>query len=140
MNTISFMSANFVARQLQYNMPLSEWAKGDQATQDYFRPLDTFAERFAALLGEVTAMGFTAIDIWLAHLHPAWATPEHIAVAKEQLAKQGVQVVSLAGGFGNTPEEVERARRQAHQELTFKITSSLPVEHPSTRRTTNQGN
>ena len=41
---------------------------------------------------------------------------------------------------GNTSEEVERALRLAHQKLSFKITPSLPVEHPSTRRTTNQGN
>lgn len=113
-NTVSFMSANFVARQLNYNMPLSDWVKGDQATQDYFRPLATFDERFAALLGEVTAMGFTAIDIWLGHLHPAWATPDHIALAKEQLAKQGLQVASLAGGFGNTKEEVEKSCQLAN--------------------------
>lgn len=113
-NTISFMSANFVARQLNYNMPLSEWGKGDQATQDYFRPIETFDERFGALLDEVTAMGFTAIDIWLPHLHPAWATPEHIALACEQLTKHGLQVVSLAGGFGNTKEEVERTCQLAN--------------------------
>jgi hypothetical protein len=40
----------------------------------------------------------------------------------------------------NRPEEVEQALRQAHQKLIFKITPSLPVEHPATRRMTNQGN
>jgi L-ribulose-5-phosphate 3-epimerase len=81
MNLISFMSANFVARQLNYNMPLNQWAVGDGATQAWFRPLESFEQRFDELLGEVAALGFTAIDIWLAHLHPNWATRDHIAVA-----------------------------------------------------------
>ncbi len=114
MNTTSFMSANFVARQLNYNMPLSQWMVGDRTTQEYFRPLETFGERFGALLGEVKAMGFGAIDIWLAHLHPAWATNEHIALARDLLAQQGLQVVSLAGGFGNTGEEVAASCRLAN--------------------------
>jgi hypothetical protein len=41
---------------------------------------------------------------------------------------------------GNTPEEVEQALHQAHEKLSFKITPSLPVEHPATRRMTNPGN
>ena len=40
----------------------------------------------------------------------------------------------------STPERVEQALREAHEKLTFKITPSLPVEHPATRRMTNQGN
>lgn len=114
MNLISFMSANFVARQLHYTMPLHQWMVGDRATQDYFRPVETFRERFAALLAEVQAMGFSAIDIWLAHLHPSWASDEHIALARDLLAQHGLQVVSLAGGFGNTQEEVEAGCRLAN--------------------------
>ena len=107
MNLISFMSANFVARQLNYNMPLNQWMAGDAATQAWFRPLESFEQRFDELLGEVAALGFTAIDIWLAHLHPNWATTDHIALAQTLLAKHNLQVASLAGGFGNTRDEVE---------------------------------
>ena len=108
MNTISFMSANFVARQLDYNMTAG-WGQGDRATNDYFRPIETYAERLEALLLEVQAMGFEAIDIWTGHLNPQWATPEHVAIAREKLASCKLQVASLAGGFGNTPEEVEKS-------------------------------
>jgi len=38
----------------------------------------------------------------------------------------------------NDPQEVERALRAAHQKLVFTITPRLPVEHPATRRMTNQ--
>ncbi len=106
MNTISFMSANFVARQVGYNMT-EGWGQGDTATNDYFRPLETFADRFEVMLAEVQAMGFTVIDIWLAHLHPNWATLDHIQIARDLLAKHGLTVSSLAGGFGTTPEQFE---------------------------------
>jgi sugar phosphate isomerase/epimerase len=112
MNTISFISANFVARQLGYRMT-EGWMQGDSATNDYFRPIDTFAERFDAMLGEAQAMGFSAIDIWLAHLHWTSATDEHIAAAREALQQRGLSVPSLAGGFGATPAEFESACRLA---------------------------
>lgn len=109
---ISFISANFVARQLGYQMT-GGWMQGDNATNDYFRPLGTFAERFGGMLGEVSAMGFSAIDIWLAHLHWRWASPEQIAIARDLLAKHNLTVTSLAGGFGATADEFEAACRLA---------------------------
>jgi len=104
-NTISFMSANFVARELGYRMT-GGWGEGDRATNAAFAPLETFPARFGAMLGEVQALGFGAIDLWLAHLHPSWATDEHVAVARELLACHNLRVASLAGGLGATPAEV----------------------------------
>lgn len=104
MNTLSFMSANFVARQIAYRMS-DGWMQGDRATNEFFRPLPTFADRFDALLGEITALGFRALDLWSAHLHYTWATPEHIAIARALLAKHRLRIVSYAGSFGsNLPE------------------------------------
>jgi hypothetical protein len=40
----------------------------------------------------------------------------------------------------SSPEKVEQALREAHLELSFKIAPRLPVEHPATRRMTDQGN
>lgn len=107
MQPISFMSANFVARQLGYQMT-EGWMQGDEATNAYFQPLETFRERFDAMLGEVAAMGFEAIDIWIAHLNPAWATADHIAVARDCLAARDLTVTSMAGWYGDTPEGVEQ--------------------------------
>src|SRR4029077_11404305 len=39
-----------------------------------------------------------------------------------------------------TPEKVEQVLRQAHEKLSFTITPRLPVEHPATRRMSNQAN
>lgn len=110
--TIAFMSANFVARQLDFQMT-EGWEQGDQATQVYFRPVTTFAERFDALLREVLALGFKALDLWTAHLHWSWATDEHLATAASLLRQHGLAVPSLAGNFGATPAELEAACRVA---------------------------
>lgn len=101
-NAISFMSANFVARELGYHMP-GGWGQGDTATQEHFRPLATFATRFDSMLGEIVAMGFTTMDLWGAHLHWTWATGEHIAIARELLTKRGLRVVSYAPWITGEP-------------------------------------
>ncbi|HXF62225.1 MAG TPA: sugar phosphate isomerase/epimerase [Caldilineaceae bacterium] len=111
-NTISCMSANFVARQLGYRMT-GGWGQGDRATNDYFRPLETYEQRLDALLQEIVAMGFQAMDLWNAHLHQTWATDDHIAIAKALLQKHGLAVVSYAGGFGASVEEFTRTCRVA---------------------------
>lgn len=106
MITISFMTANYVARPLGYRMT-EGWMQGDNATNDFFRPLDTYAERLEGYLSDIQAMGFTAVDIWLPLLNPAWATPDHIRIAREALARHGLGVSSLAGWFGATAAEFD---------------------------------
>ncbi|HMQ35506.1 MAG TPA: sugar phosphate isomerase/epimerase family protein [Chloroflexaceae bacterium] len=107
MNTISFMTANYVARELGYTMT-GGWGQGDRATQAAFQPVATFGERFGAVLAGIVGLGFGAVDLWTAHLNPAWATPEQIATARELLAHHGLPVVSLAGWFGSTLAELEQ--------------------------------
>src|SRR5919205_4105150 len=111
-NPISFITANYVARELGYNMT-GGWGQGDRATNEHFRPIETFAGRFEELLRDVRAMGFEAIDLWNAHLNWAWATEEHLSIARELLAKHNLRVTSLAGGFGSTPREFEAACKVA---------------------------
>jgi sugar phosphate isomerase/epimerase len=106
------MTANYVARQLNYAMT-GGWGQGDTATQEFFRPTESFAERFEDLLAEIAALGFEAIDLWAAHLHPAWASPEHVATAQALLGKFGFRVNSLAGGFGGTLADFAAACRLA---------------------------
>jgi sugar phosphate isomerase/epimerase len=119
MNTISFMTANYVARQLDYNMTQG-WMEGDDATNAYFAPLAGYAERFGALLAEIKGLGFDAIDLWLGHLNWRWATDEHIAIARQTLDNAGLTVSSLAGWFGGTPEEFTAAARLG-QKLDVQI-------------------
>ena len=84
-SSFSFMTANFVARQIGYRM--HRWREGDEATNAWFAPLETFHDRFEAMLVEVKALGFSSIDLWAAHLHFRWATLQHVATAKALLGK-----------------------------------------------------
>lgn len=106
MITVSFMTANYVARPLGYQMT-EGWMQGENATNDFFRPLDTYGERLELYCNDIQAMGFTALDIWLPLLNPAWATPDHIRIARDVLARCGFGVSSLAGWFGTTPAEFD---------------------------------
>lgn len=112
MNPISFMTANFVARQVNYHMT-EGWAQGDSSTQEHFKPIETFAARFEAYLTDIRAMGFTAVDIWVAILNPAWATDGHIRMAKALLNQYQLPVMSIAGWFGGTAAEFEASCRLA---------------------------
>ena len=106
MNPISFMGANYVARQLDYRMT-GGWGQGERAASEHFRPIGTFAARFEEILVDVRRLGFSAMDLWTAHLSPGWATGRHIDLALQLLQKHELNVPSLAGWFGSTPEEFE---------------------------------
>jgi L-ribulose-5-phosphate 3-epimerase len=102
---ISFMTANFVAREAGWAM--RGWGHGDRATNEAFAPLETYAARLDALLADVRALGFTAIDLWGAHLSTEWATDEHVAVATEKLREHGLTVSTYASWIG--PTNVDRS-------------------------------
>src|SRR5262245_41220028 len=104
-NAISFMSANYVAREAGWS--ISTWAEGDRATRDAFAPVETFAERFDAVLADAQALGFDTVDIWGAHLHADWATGVQVENAVTLLGGRGLRVASYATWV--TPQTVERA-------------------------------
>lgn len=106
----SFITANFVARPLGYRMDQG-WAQGDQASNDFFAPLETFEARFDALLAEIKALGFGTIDLWCAHLHWRWATPQHIETAKALLGKHGLGVRSYSAWVMGGPADLHAACR-----------------------------
>jgi sugar phosphate isomerase/epimerase len=92
--TVSFMSANYVAREVGYAM--HGWGHGDRMTNEAFAPIGTFFERFESLLGHIQGLGFDAIDLWGAHLSPAWATDEHVEVARAALARRRMHMTTYA--------------------------------------------
>ena len=102
---IAFMTANYVARETGWAM--HGWGHGDKATNEFFRPLDTYEQRLDELLAQVSALGFEAVDLWGAHLGADWATDEHLAIANEVLARHGLTVSTYATWIG--PSNVRRA-------------------------------
>jgi L-ribulose-5-phosphate 3-epimerase len=102
---IAYMTANEVARETGWAM--RGWGHGDRLTNEAFAPLETYAERFGALLARVRALGFDTIDLWGAHLSTEWATAEHAAIARAALHEHGVTVATYGTWVG--PSNVERA-------------------------------
>jgi L-ribulose-5-phosphate 3-epimerase len=125
MNTISFITANFVARELGYHMS-GDWAEGDSATQRHYQPLETFGERFDAMLREIREVGFEAIDLWAAHLNPAWARRAHIEAAQSALKANGLRVSSLAA-WCNTVEDIKGFCKIANALEVNLIAGGAPV-------------
>jgi sugar phosphate isomerase/epimerase len=111
MNPISFMTANYVAREVGFRM--TGWGHGETAVMVHFRPPETYPARFAEILDAICGAGFDHVDLWLPHLHPDWATPGQLEQANRLLAERGLGVSSLAGWFGATPEAFERCCRLA---------------------------
>jgi sugar phosphate isomerase/epimerase len=107
------MSANYVARELGYGAA-DEWSPFDDATNAAFEPIETFPARFDELLATIAGLGFDVIDLWFGHLNWRWATPVHVAHAREALGRHGLRVVSLAGSVGATTDELAAACRLAN--------------------------
>lgn len=105
MGPISFMTANYIARQTGYNM--HGWGEGDRVTNAHFRPIEMYATRLDEILRDIRALGFDAIDLWQGHLNYEWATTEHINIARDLLRQHNLQVVSLGGWFGSTAQQFE---------------------------------
>lgn len=85
------------------------WGQGDSAANDYYKPLETFAERFGAFLQLVRDADFSAVDVWTGQLNWKWAQQEHLQQARKLLAEKGLTVASYAGSFGNSVEEFRSA-------------------------------
>lgn len=132
--TLSFMSANYVARELGYG-GADDWGPFDDATNAAFEPVESFGARLNALLATIAAAGFDAIDLWTAHLNWRWATPEHVRIARDALDRHRLRVVSLAGNFGATPSELASACRLANAlevDLLGGMGDVLRLDRPST--------
>ncbi|WP_369745428.1 sugar phosphate isomerase/epimerase family protein [Paenarthrobacter sp. AMU7] len=109
---LSYMGANLVAQQLGWNMT-EGWMQGDDAANAYYRPIETFEERFEAFVDVAVDAGFKTIDVWTGQLNWTWATEAHLAAARRVLDARGVGVASYAGTFGKTPDDFQRACRVA---------------------------
>jgi L-ribulose-5-phosphate 3-epimerase len=105
MRTISFMSANYVARALNYN-GLEDWGAHDRATVQW-----TNADTFAAMLKDVADAGFDHIDIWQAHCHYQHHNrDDFLEQAKGILSQYDFTIASYAYGIGReSREELEKA-------------------------------
>lgn len=113
MSRISVNCSSFAAEQCGYH-PESRWRDCVQAVNDFYEPIETFANRFEAMLLECKALGYDAVDVWTAgQLNWAWAKEEHIQAAERLLKQHGLALTSIGGAFGESREEFLAACRMA---------------------------
>ena len=107
MPTVSFISANYVARALNYNGQ-TDWMTHDRATVQLASP-----ERFLQIAQDVVAAGFEAIDIWTAHCH--WLhhdREDYLEQVKGFCSQFDLTITSYAGGAEvSSAEDVEKPFR-----------------------------
>lgn len=107
MPTTSFISANYVARALNYKGP-HDWMPNNDATVAAATP-----EHFLAVCQDVVAAGFDAIDIWTAHCHFQHHAREggedYLEQVKGFCSQFDLTITSYAGGFeAKSPADIER--------------------------------
>ena len=66
------------------------------------------------------------IDVWGAHLHPGWATDDHVEIARDLLGRHGLRVASYELFVG--PEHAERTAEIATALGTTVVAGFVPVE------------
>jgi sugar phosphate isomerase/epimerase len=98
---IAFNTANLVARATDYKFSLSEWGRQDQLTRQR-----TDEREFAAICSEIAGTGFTAVEIWIAHLDPAQLTQARATTYRKILADHGLTAIGIAGALNNAGRHV----------------------------------
>lgn len=92
-----FMTANYVARELNY-INSRNWGECHKATEEAFHG-PQFSEKFEELVAKIKGLGFDAIELWVAHLNPERATPDMLEQANRILRKYNMNAVSYTAGF-----------------------------------------
>lgn len=127
MNRISLNCSTFVGQQCGYG-PDSDWKSCVDAVNQFYSPLATFAERFEQLILSVKALGFDALDVWTpGQLSWAWATNEHISMARRLLEQHGMTVTSIGGEFGSTRDDFVSACTLAVGVNTKLLSGTVPL-------------
>lgn len=104
---ISFITANFVGRAVDYSLKPFDWSKADEATQDLFQG-DAFEKEFDEIMRIISEAGFKTIGLWTAHL--CHKVPQaRFQKARQILARHGLSVCSYAGLSCKSEKDLEEA-------------------------------
>ncbi len=122
MMRVSFITANYVARELKYALEPFNWGTADRATVEAFHGANS-SEKFNELCKMVRDAGFINIDLWVAHLNPQVATKSQIGEAAAILKQHGLTVTAYTGGLGRP----DMAREDAVKVYEAARTIGAPV-------------
>jgi sugar phosphate isomerase/epimerase len=105
MPTISFISANYVARATNYDGD-EDWDHHDSATIELIKASPT-GEHFSAVARDAALAGFDTIDVWTAHCHYRHhAGPrfdDYLEIVKGICSQYDLAIATYAGGLSPGP-------------------------------------
>ena len=103
MPTLSFITANYVARALKYNGN-TNWSTHEKATMNEAAP-----DVFRAMAVDIMEAGFDAMDLWTAHCHfEHHADTEYVRQVPWIANQKGLKLTSYAGGLTiSNPQQIE---------------------------------
>jgi L-ribulose-5-phosphate 3-epimerase len=105
--TLSFITANYVARAVGYRLSPFRWAEAEQATVERFSLAD-----WDAILDAIQAAGFRAVEVWRAHAHPDMpGDARAVARVRAALERRGLLVVGYACGLGDAERQPDLTER-----------------------------
>lgn len=96
MRTVSFITANYAARALNYGGN-TNWGENDRATSAWSTP-----DNFRAMAQEIKNAGFADIDLWTAHCHWQRHSRDYMQQVKTICAQLDLEITSYAGGLSIT--------------------------------------
>ncbi len=130
---ISFITANYVARESGYALRPFQWGQAAQATSQAFHGPRS-AEKFSELCRLIKQAGFAYVDLWVAHLDPLLATDTQVGEARAILQEYGLKIVAYTAGLGR-PDMPRAAAERVYQVAQAIGAPLLGVGlHPSNTR------
>ncbi len=103
MPTLSFITANYVARAKQYDGN-DDWGYHDTATRRSMS-LSSWSD----IVVDIKNAGFLAADLWMAHCDPLAHTTQYRDAVLATCAENNLRLTSYAGGLNlNEPRDAER--------------------------------
>jgi L-ribulose-5-phosphate 3-epimerase len=104
MPTISFITANYVARARDYD-GVENWGYHDWQTVR-----SASLSGWAEVIDDVKRAGFMAADLWMAHCHYQHHTPQYRDAVLQMCQENNLKLTSYAGGLNlNAAADAERA-------------------------------
>lgn len=107
----AFRGSNYRHRPVRYEPTTREALR--EATHRYFAPVETFPERFAAMLADLRINHFDALELWLPHLDPQWSMPDHVQSVRTITRIYGIVLTAINGWLGSSLAEFEQVCRLA---------------------------
>src|SRR5688572_12949370 len=91
---IAFNMANLVGRVTNHRFELKEWGKQHQLTAQ-----KTDEREWRTICREIADAGFTAVEVWIAHVDPSTTDEKKARLFGRILAEHGLAPVAMAAAL-----------------------------------------